>query len=88
MVAAHWKLPRTVVTAIRLHHGDAASARDNPNVLVVRVADCIANFARSDEEPDLDELVPVAIRHRLGLPLESIRETFAGAADAWPTIQI
>ncbi len=88
MVAAHWKLPRAVVAAIRLHHGDVESARDNPNILVVRTADKVANAARSEETPDPDALVPLATRHRLGLPFESLRDALESAADAWTTIQL
>lgn len=88
MIAAHWKLPRTVVTAIRLHHGDEESARDNPNIHVVRCADRIANVARGGESVDPDTVVPAAVRHRLGIAYESVRDALDAAIRAWPTIQV
>ena len=77
LLAARWKLPEPIATAIQFHHGPMAEVIARPTVAVVAIADQIAYRVASDsDQPALGNLAALA-RRVLGIGSEGFEQVLA-----------
>ena len=88
LVAARWKLPRSIVAAIRFHHGPPDRVHGVSDVLLVTSADRIAGSVAKREPPAPEEVLNRATRHRLALTQDMLLDILEQAAASWPEIQV
>jgi putative nucleotidyltransferase with HDIG domain len=77
LLAARWKLPEPIATAIQFHHGPMAEVIVRPSVAVVAIADQVAYRVASDgDQPAMGNLAALA-RKVLGITPEGFEQVIA-----------
>lgn len=88
LVADHWKLPQTLVDVIHFHHDVAGDSEHAEDVLLISVADRIANLVGREQEVEPGEVASAETCARIGLEAMALQDALEEAREAWGAIEI